>query len=262
MDKFTIGQLAKHVDINIGALRHYDKVGVLKPEFVNPETNYRYYSKGQAEELIAILELRSLGMSLTDCKSFYKQRTYDYTLNMFKEHLHTLEETICELEGNAQTIREKINYLEDVETGKTLGMHYKFIEQRIVRLLPEPIPDNFDTLFEAITFKHNPNTVLPTIATVNYGAIVHSDGTSYLFNTKLKDQKLMCSIESGLFLCDLYFGDCREGLHNKAQELQYIAYLEGFVPNEEYIIVCLQDLCVTTLHEEIVYQIQIPVTKN
>lgn len=51
---FSIGEISKLFDIDIRLLRHYDKISLLKPEFVNKENGYRYYSTRQFERLNTI----------------------------------------------------------------------------------------------------------------------------------------------------------------------------------------------------------------
>lgn len=41
-------------NINVRLLRHYDKISLLKPEFINEENGYRYYSTRQFECLNTI----------------------------------------------------------------------------------------------------------------------------------------------------------------------------------------------------------------
>ena len=41
---FQIGDVAKMFHISVGSLRHYEQAGLLKPEYTDPETGYRYYS--------------------------------------------------------------------------------------------------------------------------------------------------------------------------------------------------------------------------
>ena len=43
----TIGELSKIKGVSIKSLRYYDKLGILKPCYINPDTNYRYYSIDQ-----------------------------------------------------------------------------------------------------------------------------------------------------------------------------------------------------------------------
>lgn len=47
MDKpelFQIGTVAKLFHLSVSSLRHYEDIGLLKPEYVSPESGYRYYS--------------------------------------------------------------------------------------------------------------------------------------------------------------------------------------------------------------------------
>lgn len=61
-----IGKVASLYDITVQTLRHYDKIGLFRPEITNPETGYRYYSVQQLRDLETILFLRQLQLSLTE----------------------------------------------------------------------------------------------------------------------------------------------------------------------------------------------------
>ena len=52
----TIGELSKRTGCSIKALRYYDLIGLLKPVYVDPNSNYRYYNFEQTRmvELIQI----------------------------------------------------------------------------------------------------------------------------------------------------------------------------------------------------------------
>ena len=43
----TISQLAKLRNVNINSLRYYEKLGILCPVYIDPETRYRYYALEQ-----------------------------------------------------------------------------------------------------------------------------------------------------------------------------------------------------------------------
>ena len=47
----TIGEVAKVKQISIKALRYYEKIGILKPAYCDPDTGYRYYKN---EQMLAI----------------------------------------------------------------------------------------------------------------------------------------------------------------------------------------------------------------
>ena len=63
---FQIGEVAKMYHLSVGTLRHYEQVGLLKPEYTDPATGYRYYSVRQFEQLTNIRYLRALGLPLDE----------------------------------------------------------------------------------------------------------------------------------------------------------------------------------------------------
>ena len=49
---FPIGDVARLFHISVSSLRHYEKLGLLQPEYIDPDTGYRYYSIRQFEPSI------------------------------------------------------------------------------------------------------------------------------------------------------------------------------------------------------------------
>ena len=52
---FLISEFAKLRGININSLRYYEKLGILKPAYIDENTNYRYYSVEQISLLNKII---------------------------------------------------------------------------------------------------------------------------------------------------------------------------------------------------------------
>ncbi len=63
---FRIGEFSKLTKTTIKTLRYYDKVGLLKPAFVDSATSYRYYTEGQIPIMRRILALKDAGLSNDD----------------------------------------------------------------------------------------------------------------------------------------------------------------------------------------------------
>lgn len=61
---FKIGDFSKFSRVSVKMLRHYDRLGLLKPARIDPATNYRHYSADQLPRLNRILALRDLGLTL------------------------------------------------------------------------------------------------------------------------------------------------------------------------------------------------------
>jgi DNA-binding transcriptional MerR regulator len=78
--KFKIGEIAGIFDVSIRALRLYDKLGVLKPGFIDDKTGYRYYTTEQVQQLQSIISLRGIGLSLMDIKSVLDDDKYSERL--------------------------------------------------------------------------------------------------------------------------------------------------------------------------------------
>lgn len=77
MDKqklFPIGEVAKLFHLSVSSLRHYEKTGLLTPEYTAPDSGYRYYGARQFEVLNTIRYLRALDMPLSEIADFLKNR--------------------------------------------------------------------------------------------------------------------------------------------------------------------------------------------
>ena len=68
--QYRIGEFAELGGVSTKTLRHYDKVGLLRPAFVDSRTRYRCYTAMQLRELSSILALRDLGLSLPEIRIF------------------------------------------------------------------------------------------------------------------------------------------------------------------------------------------------
>jgi ABC-type amino acid transport substrate-binding protein len=60
----SITEIAKYRNIPTERLRYYDKIGLLRPDYVDKLTGRRFYSAQQCEKLGTIKELRRLNLSL------------------------------------------------------------------------------------------------------------------------------------------------------------------------------------------------------
>lgn len=88
---FQIGDIAKLFHLSVGTLRHYEKQGLLQPEYIDPETGYRYYSTRQFGSLNTIRYLRVLDTPLDQIADFLKNRD----INHIQELTVRLDTTMC-----------------------------------------------------------------------------------------------------------------------------------------------------------------------
>lgn len=64
----SIGQFSLLTRLTVRALRLYDKLGILVPAYVDPDSGYRYYAVDQAETAAWIGALRAIDLPLDDVR--------------------------------------------------------------------------------------------------------------------------------------------------------------------------------------------------
>lgn len=108
MDKdslFSIGDVAKMFHLSVGSIRHYENLGILIPEYVDPQTNYRYYSPRQFEILNTVRYLRALDMPLPQIADFLKNRDID----VIEDKLLNQKQQVMQKKKELEIIERKID---------------------------------------------------------------------------------------------------------------------------------------------------------
>ena len=99
-----IGEFADICKTNISVLRHYDKIGLLTPELVDPFTGYRYYSAGQIRHFQDIGKLKKAGFSLGEIKMLLQDaKDTTHLAEAFEAKRRELEQALFNLE-RAKTV--------------------------------------------------------------------------------------------------------------------------------------------------------------
>ena len=96
-DMFSAGELAKLQKISKQTLLFYDKIGLFRPNYVDQNNGYRYYSADQLDYLDTILIMKKIGFPLNDIKEHMKSYTTENSLIFLRKQLDVIEENISEL---------------------------------------------------------------------------------------------------------------------------------------------------------------------
>lgn len=94
---FSIGELSKYQNISKQTLIFYDKIGLFRPAYVNPDNGYRYYSSNQIDYLDTILIMKKIGFSLSEIREHMRNYNIDSSLITLKKQLTVIERRIHEL---------------------------------------------------------------------------------------------------------------------------------------------------------------------
>ena len=102
---FSIGDVARMFHLSVSSLRHYETLGLLQPERIDPVSNYRYYSVRQFEVLNTIRYLRALDMPLREIADFLQNRDID----RIEQKLRQQKQVVTAKIHNLQRISRKID---------------------------------------------------------------------------------------------------------------------------------------------------------
>lgn len=114
-EKFLIGEISRLFSVSTDTLRHYDRLDILKPE-QDSTNNYRYYDIRSIFKLSRILFLKSLGISLSEIKSYMKNKNIDKLLSMLKSKEDEIDHKIMHLMNLKHKIHNKVELLENYRT--------------------------------------------------------------------------------------------------------------------------------------------------
>ncbi|WP_175638508.1 MerR family transcriptional regulator [Metabacillus schmidteae] len=93
---YSIGEVSKLMNITIKALRYYDSIDLFKPVYVDPKSNYRYYSDLQLYRLDLIKSLSYIGTPLNQIKKVEDLNNEEY-VSFLMDQEKIVEEKLDEL---------------------------------------------------------------------------------------------------------------------------------------------------------------------
>jgi DNA-binding transcriptional MerR regulator len=111
---FKIGEFSRLSRVLVRMLRHYDKLGLLKPVEKDPHTGYRFYSADQLPRLNRILALRELDFSLELISGLLEEElSADELLAMFRTRRDEVEKKIRDEQIRLDSLEARIQEIRD-----------------------------------------------------------------------------------------------------------------------------------------------------
>lgn len=143
----SIGKVSKLKNVSIKSLRYYDRIGILKPAFVNTETNYRYYTKEQLYLLDAITLCIKLGIPLKDLNGYVENGAINLQKLLYdgkilaEEKIMDIRSCLEALQDTLQQLSGSVNGLAKIPESKSGimlpdGFYQNTIDTRVVLTVP------------------------------------------------------------------------------------------------------------------------------
>lgn len=113
----NIGELARLGQVSPRMLRHYDELGLLTPERVDPVSGYRRYSVRQLERLHRIVALRDIGFGLEQIREILtEQVSVEELRGMLRLRRVQIEQSVEEEQERLRRVEAHLRALEWSDT--------------------------------------------------------------------------------------------------------------------------------------------------
>lgn len=93
--RYSIGETSIITGISSKTLRYYDSLKLVIPEIRDPQNNYRYYSKNQVIQLLAVQRLRTMGCGHQMLRTVIQENSLEALCNQIELQIQKLEDEIA-----------------------------------------------------------------------------------------------------------------------------------------------------------------------
>lgn len=144
---FSIGEAAKALHTTSETLRHYDRIGLVKPGKKDEWTGYRYYTEQDLVRLNTVRALQQMDLPLREIKTVLEYDDLQKIVDFLAQAEEKADEKIAALQYSKSRIQAaKADYEGKLQARKSLsGPFLKDFPERVILLsdtLEEPTLDN------------------------------------------------------------------------------------------------------------------------
>ena len=144
---FSVGKAAKLANTTTETLRHYDRIGLVKPSKTDQWTNYRYYTQQDIVRLNTVRALQLMDLSLQEIKTVLEYNDLEKIVDFLAEAEKKADEKIAALQyGKSKIQLAKADYEKKLKARQEVNSFFiKDYPQRIILLsdtLETPTLDN------------------------------------------------------------------------------------------------------------------------
>lgn len=135
----SIGRMAEMNHTTVPTLRLYDRLGLLKPRHVDPQTGYRYYDIQQNARFDIIEYMKELGMSLKEIASILERHDSTLVETILAQKNEQIHRQIRGLRLRHDAIERAIASLKRYRKSPATGIiALEYIDRRLVCGIPCP----------------------------------------------------------------------------------------------------------------------------
>ena len=126
---YSIGETSKINSVSIQALRLYEKMGILKPAYINPSSGYRYYKEEQFIWIDIIKYCNYVKLPLKSLKNIYNNKNNDEIKELLLSHQQQIKQEIDYLNRVNDDINNLLKSMDDIKNKNLLNIYTSFINK-------------------------------------------------------------------------------------------------------------------------------------
>ncbi len=109
----TISEFAKLRGVSIGSLRYYEKLDVLTPAYIDPNSKYRYYLPEQLSTLDTILMCIDLDIPLKEVKNYVDEDGYMHYRDLLLRSQKAMREKTSRMQTMMELMQQAMDSMEE-----------------------------------------------------------------------------------------------------------------------------------------------------
>ncbi|MHC1723695.1 MAG: MerR family transcriptional regulator [Aminipila sp.] len=103
---YSIGEVSKICNISKKALRFYDKIGIISPDKVCDDNNYRFYNRTTLLSLPVIKYYKQMGFKLEEMRELFEGNTYGIIERQFRRKIDELKELEANIHNSYTSVKD------------------------------------------------------------------------------------------------------------------------------------------------------------
>lgn len=139
-----IGDFSKLTRVSVRMLRYYDKQGLLKPEYTDPDTGYRMYTSRQVPKLQKIVLLRDLDFGVADIRQLLEDTDDTGLVGSLSKKIGSIEAEIKAQKERIDRLRNAIEHINAENFDRFYNVTIKAVEPCPVVSLRRRVESYFD----------------------------------------------------------------------------------------------------------------------
>jgi DNA-binding transcriptional MerR regulator len=140
-----IGDFSRLGQVSVRMLRHYDQMGLIKPAYVDPDSEYRYYSLEQLPRLHRILALKDLGLSLEQiCEVLAADLSLERLRGMLMLKQAELSQQVQEAQIRLQRVASRLAELEKEDAVSPYEVVLRSVPETVIASIRRVVPTLMD----------------------------------------------------------------------------------------------------------------------